>query len=125
MGQRRSSSRPISEPIRSPWLWVTFVALILLMAPWYLPTGDAAPLVFGVPYWFPVSVAATLAFSGVAAWACLRRWNLDEPQQAPRAAAAAAQPGAPGGGGTGGDRPGSGSESDGGSAGRPTEEGRS
>lgn len=91
MGQRRSSSRPTSEPIRNPWLWVAFVALILAMAPWYLPAGDAAPLVFGVPYWFPVSVAATLLFSGVAAWACLRRWNLDEPEEERRAAEAAAR----------------------------------
>lgn len=86
MGQRRSSSRPISEPIRSPWLWVTFVVLILAMSPWYLPPGEAAPLVFGLPYWFAVSVAVTLVFSGVTAWACLRRWNLDEPEEERRAA---------------------------------------
>ncbi|MCP2252983.1 hypothetical protein LY13_001727 [Prauserella aidingensis] len=118
MGQRRSSSRPTSEPIRNPWLWVAFVALILAMAPWYLPAGDAAPLVFGVPYWFPVSVAATLLFSGVAAWACLRRWNLDEPEEERRAAEAAAR--------HDGDAPDGDSEPDGAdSAGPHGEEGRS
>src|SRR5690606_4769472 len=39
MGHRRPSPRPLSEPIRRPWLWVTFVLLILAMAPWYLPEG--------------------------------------------------------------------------------------
>ncbi len=81
MGHRRPSPRPLSEPIRRPWLWVTFVLLILAMAPWYLPEGATAPLVFGLPYWFVISIAATLAFAAVTSWTCLRRWNLAAPEE--------------------------------------------
>lgn len=81
MGQRRSASRPLSEPIRRPGIWATFVLLILAMAPWYLPEGATAPLVFGLPYWFVVSIAATLLFAAVTSWACVRAWNLAEPDE--------------------------------------------
>ncbi|KMS82692.1 hypothetical protein [Prauserella rugosa] len=81
MGHRRPSPRPLSEPIRRPWLWVTFVLLILAMAPWYLPEGETAPLVFGLPYWFVISIGATLIFAAVTSWTCVRRWNLAEPEE--------------------------------------------
>lgn len=81
MGQGRSAPRPLYEPIRRPWIWVAFVVLILVMAPWYLPEGATAPLVFGLPFWFVISVAATFVFAAVTSWTCVRRWNLVEPDE--------------------------------------------
>lgn len=84
MDQRRSTSTSDTdrrEPIRSLWLWVTLVVVILAGVPFYLPTGSTQPLIAGVPYWLVISFAATLTFSSITCWACLRGWNLAEPEE--------------------------------------------
>ncbi|MFF5986665.1 hypothetical protein [Prauserella flavalba] len=84
MDRRRSespSSTALREPIRSPWLWVSLVLVVLAGVPFYLPTGTVEPLIGGVPYWLVVSLGATLAFSAITCWACLRAWSLAEPEE--------------------------------------------
>jgi hypothetical protein len=96
--ERRRSAPPAAtarrEPIRLPWLWVSLGIAVLAGIPFYLPTGSIRPLVGGVPYWLVLSLVASLAFSAITCWACLRAWNLAEPEE--EAAARAA---------TGGERP--------------------
>ena len=72
-----------------PWLWVSLGIVILAGIPFYLPTGSIRPLVGGVPYWLVISLVAALAFSAITCWACLRAWNLAEPEEEAAARAAA------------------------------------
>lgn len=84
MDRRRSTppTDPVRrEPIRAPWLWVALGIVILAGIPFYLPTGSIRPLIAGVPYWLAVSFVASLAFSAITCWACLRAWNLAEPEE--------------------------------------------
>lgn len=76
-----AGGRPLREPIRNPWLWVAMAVVVLAGVPLYLPTGTVRPLVGGVPYWLLISVGATIAFSALTCWACLRQWNLAEPAE--------------------------------------------
>lgn len=98
MAQRDRTRRPVREPIRSPWVWVTMAVIILGGTPFYLPTGSVTPLVAGVPYWMVISVAFTLAFAAFTSWLCLRWWNLvEDEEEHGRTADAAAAPGDRGG----------------------------
>jgi hypothetical protein len=76
-----AGGRPLREPIRNPWLWVAMAVVVLAGVPLYLPTGTVRPLVGGVPYWLWISIGATVAFSALTCWACLRQWNLAEPAE--------------------------------------------
>jgi hypothetical protein len=90
MDQRRPDADPagapptgarLREPIRNPWLWTGIGVVVLVGVPWYLPTGAIEPLVGGIPFWLLISIGATLAFSALTCWACLRDWNLAEPAE--------------------------------------------
>lgn len=81
---------PLREPVRFPWLWVAMGVVVLAGVPLYLPAGAVEPLVGGIPFWLLISGAATLAFSALTCWACLRVWNLAEPAEEAAAAEAAA-----------------------------------
>ena len=81
MGQRRSQQRPIREPIRSPWVWITMAVIILAGTPLYLPQGTVFSLVLGVPYWVAISVAFTVVFSAFVSWLCMNWWNIAEPEE--------------------------------------------
>lgn len=105
MVHRPYRSRPLREPVRSPWVWVTMVLIILGGVPLYLPAGAIEPLVLGIPYWMALSVLFTLLFAAFTSWLCLRWWNLVEPEEegaagpspadAPAPAARPAEGGAP------------------------------
>lgn len=69
------------EPVRMPWLWGAIGLVVVVGVPLYLPTGSVRPLLGGVPYWLWISIGATLAFSALICWACLRAWNLVEPEE--------------------------------------------
>ncbi|GAA4887005.1 hypothetical protein [Actinomycetospora straminea] len=78
---------PLREPIRIPWLWVAMGLVVLAGVPLYLAPGVIRPLVGGIPFWLLISIAATVAFSALTCWACLRGWNLAEPAEEAAAAA--------------------------------------
>ncbi|MBQ0924558.1 hypothetical protein [Saccharopolyspora endophytica] len=81
MDQRRSQDRPRYEPIRLRSLWVGMAVIVLFGVPFYLPPGTTHPMVLGVPYWMAISVVSTLLFAALTSWICLRRWNIDEPEE--------------------------------------------
>jgi hypothetical protein len=74
-------TRPLREPVRNPWLWAAMGVVVVIGVPFYLPPGVVGPLVGGVPAWLLISVVATIAFSALTCWACLRDWNLAEPAE--------------------------------------------
>lgn len=57
------SMRARKEPVRSPVVWILFVLLMALITPWYFPDGSFEPLLWGVPYWAWIILAASLALS--------------------------------------------------------------
>lgn len=81
MDQRRSQDRPRYEPIRLRSLWVGMAVIVLFGVPFYLPPGTTHPMVLGVPHWMAISVVSTLLFAALTSWICLRRWNIDEPEE--------------------------------------------
>ena len=49
------------DPRRRPLVWVVYAVLYAVAVPWYWPTGYRGPLVFGLPLWVFVTLAAVLA----------------------------------------------------------------
>lgn len=83
-----AETQTLREPIRTPWLWVAMGVVVVAGVPLYLSPGLVGPLVGGIPLWLVVSILATLAFSALTCWACLRDWNLAEPAEEAAAARA-------------------------------------
>ncbi|GAB3058846.1 hypothetical protein [Sediminivirga luteola] len=69
------------EPIRTRWIWIVLVALVVFNAPWYLPAGSIEPFVLGIPYWVVLVVLLSVALSAFLTWVCLRHWNLVEDEE--------------------------------------------
>lgn len=82
------------EPIHNPLIWIGVALSLALVIPWWAPKGAIEPFVLGVPWWFAISFVGTVLLSAVASWACLRGWNLVEPEEE---AALAAERGEDGG----------------------------
>ena len=76
-----ATTRPRREPIRTPLLWVALAVSLMLVVPWWAPSGSIEPFVLGLPWWFVVSLLGSLLFSAVTCWACLRRWDLVEDEE--------------------------------------------
>lgn len=74
-------SRPRLEPIRKPWIWVVFAILFALINPWYFPAG-ANRLIWGVPCWALVILAASLALSMFLHYVLARHWRMVEDEEA-------------------------------------------
>ncbi len=81
MDQRRSQDRPRYEPIRIRSLWCAMAFIVLAGVPFYLPPGSTHPMVLGIPYWVVVSLLFTFLFAALTSWTCLRRWNIQEPEE--------------------------------------------
>ncbi|WP_046470072.1 hypothetical protein [Allosalinactinospora lopnorensis] len=81
MQERQARQSRIREPIRTPWIWVAIVLLIVGGSPLFWPTGTVEPLLFGIPSWILVSAACTALFALTVSWACLRCWNIEEPEE--------------------------------------------
>ena len=71
----------IKEPIRKPWLWITMMAVVVFGSPLFWTSGTIEPLVFGIPLWLLWAVGFTLAFAVVVNLACMRMWNIEEPEE--------------------------------------------
>ena len=64
----------IKEPLQA-WIWITFSVLLFFTVPYFF-AGTYEPLVFGLPLWFLVCLAASglvVAFTG---YVILRHWRL-------------------------------------------------
>lgn len=76
----RRQDRPRAErrePIRVRWIWVVFAILFALINPWYFPAGAQA-LLWGVPVWALIILAASLALSGFIHYVLARHWHIEE-----------------------------------------------
>lgn len=71
-------NRPKKEPIKNPKVWVIIGILIALITPWYFPAGSYHPLIFGVPYWAWIIIAASLLLSAFLSYVLKYQWQLEE-----------------------------------------------
>lgn len=69
---------PRKEPIRTPWIWVVFGVLFVLINPWYFPASFSQPLFWGIPAWAVVIVGASLALSGFCHYVLAHHWQVDD-----------------------------------------------
>ncbi|MDI2027594.1 hypothetical protein QFW96_03180 [Saccharopolyspora sp. TS4A08] len=60
---------------------MALAVVVLVGVPFYLPAGSTHPMVLGVPYWVVISAVSTLLFAVLVTWACLYRWNIEEPEE--------------------------------------------
>ncbi|WP_110670697.1 hypothetical protein [Salinicola halophilus] len=67
--------RRIREPVKSPVVWIGFILLFALVTPWYFPSGDFRPLLWGVPYWAVIVLGASLALSLFITWVVATQWQ--------------------------------------------------
>lgn len=70
------------EPITTLWIWVVFAVLFALINPWYFPDGDYQPLIWGVPYWAWIIIAASLALSGFLHYVLVYHWQIEDTEPA-------------------------------------------
>lgn len=69
-------------PLRRPWIWLVYGALLAISIPWYREPGSVPRIWLGIPDWALVSLLATLAVAGFTAWVVLRHWPDDEDDEA-------------------------------------------
>lgn len=78
------------EPDRVRWVWVVYLILFAISVPWYLPADMTPPVVFGLPYWVVISLAAAAAAAGFTfivvdrCWTPDRRWPRTDRHEADR-----------------------------------------
>ncbi len=66
------------EPRSHPIVWVVYALLYAVAIPWYWPKGYRGALIFGLPTWAAVSLAATLALAVWTAFVIHRYWDEGE-----------------------------------------------
>lgn len=81
MRYSKNRRNQIHEPIRKPWLWLAIGVIILGGSPLFWASGTIEPLVLGIPVWLLSAVAFTVAFAVVVSLACMRYWNIEEPEE--------------------------------------------
>ncbi len=77
-GALAHESRLTDEPRRHPIVWVVYAMLYAIAIPWYWPEGYRGALIFGLPTWAAVSLAATLALAVWTAFVIHRYWNEED-----------------------------------------------
>ncbi|ERJ18609.1 hypothetical protein T35B1_03921 [Salinisphaera shabanensis T35B1] len=68
--------RKSKEPVKSPLVWIVFVVVFAAINPWYFPAGSFEPLIWGVPYWAWIILAASLALSVFVTWVVCCQWDM-------------------------------------------------
>ena len=74
--------RKSKEPVKSPLVWIVFVAVFAAINPWYFPAGSFEPLIWGVPYWAWIIFAASLALSVFVTWVVCCQWDMGADEDA-------------------------------------------
>jgi hypothetical protein len=77
-GALAHESRLTDEPRRHPIVWVVYAMLYAIAIPWYWPEGYRGALIFGLPTWAAVSLAATLALAVWTAFVIHRYWDEED-----------------------------------------------
>lgn len=77
-GDGATSTRPVREPVRKPWIWMVLAVIMLAAIPWYLPQATIGFTLLGVPYWMLISVAVTLLMCAYVSWLCFAQWDVVE-----------------------------------------------
>lgn len=68
--------RKLKEPAKSPLVWIAFGAVLVAINPWYFPAGSFEPLIWGVPYWAWIILAASLGLSVFVHWVVCFQWDM-------------------------------------------------
>ncbi|MES1924504.1 hypothetical protein [Salinisphaera sp. T31B1] len=74
-------ARQSKEPIKRPIVWIVFIAVFALINPWYFTDGAYTPLIWGVPYWAWIILAASLALSVFVTWVVCCHWDMQTDEQ--------------------------------------------
>ena len=64
----------IKEPLQA-WIWISFGILLFFTVPYFF-AGTYEPLVFGLPLWFLLCLAASGLVVVFAGYVILRHWRL-------------------------------------------------
>ncbi|HLS10453.1 hypothetical protein [Lentibacillus sp.] len=71
-------SQPNREPIKNGKIWIVFGVLLALLTPWYFPESFGEILIFGVPIWAIIIIAASLLLSAFLSYVIKNHWMLEE-----------------------------------------------
>ncbi|MFC0267526.1 hypothetical protein [Kushneria aurantia] len=71
----------MSEPVRKRRVWIGFTLLFVLINPWYFPAGMATSLIFGIPLWALIVLAASLMLSVFISWVVMTQWHTDSDER--------------------------------------------
>ena len=63
-----------SDRLGSGWLWLGYLATLLIAVPWYRQTGVQDPLWLGMPMWGWVGLAGALLMAALTLYAVLQLW---------------------------------------------------
>lgn len=64
----------MKEPLQA-WIWITFSILLFLTVPYFF-AGTHKPLVFGLPLWFLICLAASVVIVAFTGYVIVRQWRL-------------------------------------------------
>lgn len=64
----------MKEPLQA-WIWIIFSLLLFFTVPYFF-AGTYEPLVFGLPLWFLVCLAASVLVVAFAGYVILHKWRL-------------------------------------------------
>ncbi|WP_213950862.1 hypothetical protein [Tepidanaerobacter syntrophicus] len=66
----------MKEPMRL-WIIITWIILVILAIPWFYPTGSYEPLIWGIPYWFLISLIALIILESFEYYVVTKQWDVE------------------------------------------------
>ncbi|WP_181346848.1 hypothetical protein [Thalassobacillus sp. CUG 92003] len=74
-------SQTRKEPIKNGKLWIVFGVLLALITPWYFPSSFGDILIYGIPLWAIIIIAASLLLSAFLSYVIKFHWHMEEEQE--------------------------------------------
>ncbi|CAM4197788.1 hypothetical protein [Lacicoccus alkaliphilus] len=69
----------MKEPIKNKKIWLGFLAIFIMLTPWYFPTGGETMLIYGVPLWAIIIILMSMVLSLYITYVIRYHWDtLDE-----------------------------------------------
>lgn len=66
----------MKEPMQL-WIIITWIILVILAIPWFYPIGSYEPLVWGIPYWFLISLIALIILESFEYYVVNKQWDVE------------------------------------------------